>query len=124
MTLAALLCGAAASLQAYPRGTPLMADVSAIVENGIQTVEVGTPQKVAMSRLGKQHRNLTDTILLFEGYKPSHEHLADHDCNKLLVSFENGRVARMSVVNPEAVTIVVSHPDSYTREPGTMIAQK
>lgn len=71
-------------------------------------VERGTPRIQVLAKLGKPAERLGEDIWLYRDIEPAPGYRADASCRTLMVTFREGQVARLQLVNRPMVARVAA----------------
>jgi len=71
-------------------------------------VERGTPRIQVLAKLGKPAERLGEDIWLYRGMEPASGYRADPSCRTLMVTFREGQVVRLQLVNAPMIDRVAA----------------
>ncbi len=71
-------------------------------------VERGTPRIQVLAKLGQPAERLGEDVWLYRGIEPAPGYQADASCRTLMVTFRDGKVARLQLVNRPMVDRVAT----------------
>lgn len=127
-SLLVLLAALSASAFAAPSSATLAAPAAyaftvEIVRQG-QHAEIvrGTSQMTVCRLMGPAQRELSPNVWAFAGYHPHVKAGEDRGCDTLLITFTDGRVSELKIVNARAAQIIAAQLKEVSS--GTMLAKK
>ncbi|MBE2214192.1 MAG: hypothetical protein IAE82_10005 [Opitutaceae bacterium] len=78
------------------------------LEQAGRYVERGTPRIQVLAKLGRPMERLGEDIWLYRGIEPAPGYEADVSCRTLMITFRDGMVARLQLVNGPMVDRVAA----------------
>jgi len=108
--LASLLSAlAGSSLPAAPAEVPARAvRINAVEQSNRILVEPGTTEFTVRRLLGEPRHKLNPDNWVYDRFFPSDSKVAADDCSTLLVTFAQGKVAELKLVNERAVKVITA----------------
>lgn len=125
--LALLVALSASALAASDSATPAAPAAYAfnveVVRQG-QHAEItrGTTQMTVRRLMGPAQRELSPNVWAFAGYRPNVKAGEDRGCDTLLITFTDGRVSELKIVNARATQIIAAQLKEASS--GVMLAKK
>jgi hypothetical protein len=116
----------AAALPAAPASTPAAAhSVKYITRNDVVVIQVGSSTSAVYQQIGYPKRKLSDDVWVYFDFRGPLDEAQNQDCGTLLLTFANGRVADIKLVNDRALNVIVAqmkvHP---VISQGVFVAEK
>ena len=99
----------AAALPAAPASTHAAAySVKNITRNDLVVIQVGSSTSTVYQSIGYPQRKLSDDVWVYFNFRGSLDEAQNQDCGTLLLTFSNGKVAQIMLVNDRALNTVAA----------------
>ncbi len=110
ITLVAALVAATSPLaQAGSKNTtPTVVPVSSVTRDNTKVVSVGSTDSRVLEELGTPFHKYANNVWVYPHYHGNGDAPILDECTMLVITFENGRVTSLGLVNPRAATIIAS----------------
>ncbi|HUJ42667.1 MAG TPA: hypothetical protein VLW52_03560 [Opitutaceae bacterium] len=83
---------------------------SVMVNQGRDTIKPGTTLMTVLRLMGSLHEDLSPHVWVYHGFQADDVDLANKlGCDTLLITFAQGKVANMELVNDHAVNVIASN---------------
>lgn len=107
LVLAALATAAVSSTFAAPAAKPARAHpVGAVERSSSATIVPGSPVIAVYQTLGAPTGKLDNDVWVYRGFNAGAAQSRHDDCDTLMVSFVNGRVSDLRLVNDRALVVL------------------
>lgn len=91
-------------LSAAPDQTPaMMYPVSEVWYHGLNDIKVGIADTSVLFRLGSPRYQPTEDVWIYHRYTADLEEACRFDCHNLLLTFSEGRISSIKLINDRAV---------------------
>lgn len=101
-------CPGASSLQGATLPRAVAYPVSKIVEGETPLVTVGVAQTEVRHQLGRPDRRIWPNTWIYDGFTADLARARADGCNTLVVTFEEGRVADLKLINPRGTRVLLA----------------
>ena len=99
----------AAALPAAPASTPAAAySVKNITRNDVVVIQVGSTTSTVYQSIGYPKRKLSDDVWVYFNFRGSLDEAQNQNCGTLLLTFSNGKVAQIMLVNDRALNTIAA----------------
>jgi hypothetical protein len=102
----ATLLAAASSLAAASKSPSAFVHSVRSVEHRDYTIVRGDASSLVLEALGAPARKLDGNVWIYPGFNAGAAQSKDDDCSTLMVTFTNGRVSDLKLVNDRAVAVI------------------
>ncbi|HUJ44383.1 MAG TPA: hypothetical protein VLW52_12345 [Opitutaceae bacterium] len=87
--------------------------VQAVTRDGATVVKVGSADSTVCRWLGEPSRRLGDDLWVYFHFAGSREEAREAGCSTLLLTFANGRVADIKLINEGALGVIVAQTNVH-----------
>ncbi|HEX2852937.1 MAG TPA: hypothetical protein VHO24_06845 [Opitutaceae bacterium] len=83
--------------------------ISQVVRFDNSEIARGTSEMTVLRLLGSAPEKLSPNVWVYRGFHPKTDVTAGNDCNKLVVTFTDGKVSDLKIVNDSAVRVIAAN---------------